>query len=237
MIEVNNPTGNLVIITITGQVRVEDYERTLVPRLHEISEEQGGLRALIVIDEGFEGYDLGAAWDDAKLGAEMWSFWERCALATDVAWIRTSMRAFAPLFRCPVKLFPLAEVEDARRWLEESLGTVHFEMTEGVLHLRVIGELESRIYDELGARIDDALAGGDGARLVIDVREFTGWHGIGAFGHHLSLIFGHRNVIERAALLGDAKWQKALSRVAGRVIRGKTSYFTDEAEARAWAAS
>ena len=182
-----------------------------------------------------EEFEVGAR--DTKLGAEMWTSWERCALATDVGWIRTSMRAFAPFFPCPVKLFDLAEAEDARRWLEESLGTVHFDMDDGVLLVRLIGELESRIYDDLGDRIDAALAGIEGVRLVIDLREFTGWHGVSAFGHHLSLIFGHRNVIERAALLGDATWQKMMSKVAGQAIRGETAYFTDESEARSWAGS
>lgn len=237
MIEVQNPTGNLVVVRLAGQVTARDYEENMVPRLHEVATEQGPLRGLIIVDESFEGYDLGAAWDDAKLGVEMWASWERLAVATDVGWIRAAVRAFTPLLPCPAELFALAAAEDGRRWLEESLGTIHFEMSDGILHLRVIGELENRIYDDLGERIDDALAGIEGARLVIDVREFTGWQSLSAFGHHLSLIFGHRNVIARAAILGDVSWQKVLTRVAGEVIRGETAFFSEEAEARSWAAS
>ena len=237
MIEISNPTGNLVVIDITGQVTTRDYEENMIPRLRELGREHGKMRALAVIGDGFEGYDLGAAWDDTKLGVEMWGAWERCAMATDVKWLRVSMRAFAPLFPCPVRIFGAAETEEARRWLEESLGAVHFKMEDGVLHVRILGELENRLYDDLGERIDNALAGVDGARIVIDLREFTGWQGLSAFGHHLSLIFGHRSVIARAAILGDASGQKVLSRVAGEVLRGETAFFSDEAKARAWAAS
>lgn len=236
MVHVENPTGNLLIAELTGKVSGADYEKVLVPAVHDVIAEHGTVRMMVVIPEGFEGYEAEAAWDDAKLGARMWGCWERVAVATDVPWVATSIRLFAHLVSCPVRLFPGSGADDARRWLEESLGTVHASMEDGILHAKLIGELESSAYEGLGAEIDNLLAGQDGARLLVDLQEFGGWQNLSALGHHISLMFGHRHVIRRAALLGDASWQKVAVRFARHLLRGEARFFENEAEARAWLA-
>jgi len=61
-------TGNIVGIRATGTLTGADYEKVFIPRLEELFGEYGRLRILLYMDEGFAGWDLSAAWDDAAFG-------------------------------------------------------------------------------------------------------------------------------------------------------------------------
>jgi hypothetical protein len=63
------------------------------------------IKALLVFGEGFEGYDLAAVWDDARLGLRHWRGFERIAVVSDVGWLRTAVRAIGVAMPCPVRLF------------------------------------------------------------------------------------------------------------------------------------
>jgi hypothetical protein len=62
------------------------------------------IKALLVFGEGFEGYDLAAVWDDARLGLRHWRGFERIAVVSDVGWLRTAVRAIGVAMPCPVRL-------------------------------------------------------------------------------------------------------------------------------------
>jgi len=57
-----------------------------------------------------------------------WDGFERLALVSDVAWVRTAAAAFQP-GPCPARCGcrRTQTLEDARRWLRESLGTMRLE--------------------------------------------------------------------------------------------------------------
>ena len=44
---------------------------------------------------------------------------ERCAVVSDVDWINTAVRMFGFAVPCPIKVFPNAELEQARAWIAE----------------------------------------------------------------------------------------------------------------------
>jgi hypothetical protein len=58
-------------------------------------------------------------WDDAKLGFKHLTGWERIAVASDVAWIRAAIDAFALLMPGRVRVFHARELAEAKRWLGE----------------------------------------------------------------------------------------------------------------------
>jgi len=65
----------------------------------------------------FEGFDLRAAWQDAKVGLEHLTDWERIAVVTDVGWMRTAVRTFAFAMPSLVRVFANAELASARAWV------------------------------------------------------------------------------------------------------------------------
>ena len=72
----------------------------------------------------FGGYSLDALWDDAKHGLRHWSGCERVAVVTDVGWIQMGVKAMAFMLPFPVQLFAIRKLDDAKRWLSESLGSI-----------------------------------------------------------------------------------------------------------------
>lgn len=100
-----------------GQVTAEDYETIIVPDVEAAFAVNRKLRMLYVTADDFTGFDPGALWDDAKLGMRHFSSWERIALVTDVAWLRTAATAFSFAVPAQFELFQGGQVEEAKAWL------------------------------------------------------------------------------------------------------------------------
>ena len=64
-----------------------------------------------------EGFDVGALWEDTKVGLGHLAAWERIALVTDVDWLRTAAKAMGFMMPGQVRVFPNAELDAARDWL------------------------------------------------------------------------------------------------------------------------
>ena len=173
------PAGSLGF-HCTGRLSAEDVEQVVAPAISEAVAEYDRVKALLLFDAGFEGLSIAAAWEDTGLGLRYWDGFERLAIVTDLGWMRHGLRALAVLLPCPLQIFGLAEEENARRWLSESLGTIHLDRQEEVITLSLIGQLDPQAY----ARIDDDLAQAfsavDQPRVLLDLRQFDGWQGLAA---------------------------------------------------------
>jgi hypothetical protein len=194
------------------------------------------IKALVVLQPDFEGLSLEAAWDDTNLGLRHWDGFERLALVTDLAWVRQASRALALLLPYPVQHFGLHDVEGARRWLSEALGTVHLERQGEVITITLIGLLDPEVY----ARIDDDLANlfsqVDRPRVLLDLRQFDGWLALGALRQHLALIRDYRHRPQKLAVVSHGPLQRIAQRVLGAFSHADTQSFssTDLLAAQDW---
>ncbi|WP_250626974.1 STAS/SEC14 domain-containing protein [Pinirhizobacter soli] len=114
----NLPAGTLGF-RATGTVTAADYENVLVPDIEAAFAVNRKLRLLYHVAPGFESFEAGAMWDDAKLGFRHFSGWDRVALVTDVAWLRGlagAMKIFVP---ADLRLFADADLEKAKAWIAE----------------------------------------------------------------------------------------------------------------------
>jgi len=237
MIKVETGAGNQLEVHLTGQVTQGDYETVLIPAIEAALQEHDAIRVLGVVDEAFTGYDVGAMWADSKLGLTYWRGFDRLAVATDKGWIRIAVRAFAPLLPCPAQVFALSEAEEARRWLRESLGAVHIlDLGGPVVQVQLMGRPDAADFAEAEGDLDARLRERDGFRLLLDLREFDGWQGLGAITGHFSLAREHAGLVQRAAVVGDHGWQELGQRVAGRFLNAESRFFPGEEfdAAKAW---
>ncbi|EDY39259.1 conserved hypothetical protein [Cyanobium sp. PCC 7001] len=218
------PAGT-VGFRLHGRIHGEDYDQVLVPALEQAIAEYDRIKAMLCFDADFEGYDLAAAWDDTLLGLRHWQGFERIAVVSDVAWLRTAIRAIGALMPCPVQLFPAAGEEQARLWLGESLGSIHLEASDGVLQVRLIGQLEPSAYEAREAEIASLFSGPTPLKLLVDLREFDGWSGLAALGDHLSLVREHRRAVRRVAVVGNQEWQHLAQRLLSRFIGAESRFF------------
>ncbi|HWJ43297.1 MAG TPA: STAS/SEC14 domain-containing protein [Solirubrobacterales bacterium] len=103
----------------SGKLTKADYVDVLEPALKE-GVESGELRLLFALPD-FDGLEAGAVMEDMQTGLRAWvrehSAWKRFAFVTDVEWLVKSMRAFAWLAPGEVRIFAMAEMEEAKAWV------------------------------------------------------------------------------------------------------------------------
>jgi hypothetical protein len=100
-----------------GHVTRKDYEEVLIPAVDAALQRHGKLRLYYEVAPEFTGIDTGAVWDDFRIGVEHLSRWERMAVVTDVGWIRQAVNAFRFLMPGALRVFPVSEIDAARRWI------------------------------------------------------------------------------------------------------------------------
>ena len=111
----------VVGLRVSGEVTRADYERVLRHAVAEVREGRDKIRLLYVIGEDFDGYSMGAIWEDAKLGSHSLLAWERIAVVTDVGWIRHLMAAFGWMIHGEIRVVATAAEDEARAWITEGL--------------------------------------------------------------------------------------------------------------------
>jgi len=235
-----NSDGALIEVELSGEVTSADYATTLVPAIEAALAEHDTVRLLAIVTPEFKGYDLGAAWSDTKLGLSHWRGFDRIGVVADQGWVQTSIRLAAPILPCPVQVFSMEESEAARRWIRESLGSIHVTDLGGpCIQISLMGKLDPEEYKQAEADLDALLRGREGFRLLIDLTQFDGWQGLSALGAHFRLARNHIGVLDRAAIVGDKSWQKIAERIGGHILGTRTEYFpSDEVEnAKTWLAA
>lgn len=225
---------------VSGIVSEKDYTMVLIPALEGAIETQDRLRLLVRFSADFEDYTLGALLQDARTGLKHWRGFDRIAIVADQGWIAKAAKAMSVIMPCPVMVFTLAEHEDAQRWLTESLGSIHQrELGGGVLHVQLLGQLDAASFAEEAEDLNAFLRANDRFRLLLDLREFDGWQGLGAVAEHVAIVRDHAAQVQRVAILGDGGIAQFARRVAPRFVHAEVKHFgSEEVEAaKSWLAA
>ncbi|MBI1214939.1 MAG: STAS/SEC14 domain-containing protein [Alphaproteobacteria bacterium] len=113
-------SGNIVGVSAKGRLTREDYEGVLIPAVEKALADHEKVRLYYELGAEFAGVDVGAMWEDFKVGMAHYSKWERIAIVTDVEWLAHSVNAFAFMMPCPVKVFKNGEASAAKEWIAEA---------------------------------------------------------------------------------------------------------------------
>ncbi len=117
MIEViEEAPRHVLAFRAVGEVKAADYEAVLRPAVVRTLAAGRKLRVVYVLGPEFEGYSVGAGWEDMALGFSHLSHWERCAVVTDRDWVEHLVKGFGWLMGPHVKLFHVDELPDAMEW-------------------------------------------------------------------------------------------------------------------------
>ncbi len=103
-------------IEAIGKVTHEDYRDTLIPKA-EAMMAKGPIKMIYVVGKEFTSYELEALWDDGAFGMKHWRQFERIAVVTDRAWLRSAASMFAPFMPATVRLFAVSELPAAKDWI------------------------------------------------------------------------------------------------------------------------
>jgi len=109
------PEGVLAFEAV-GEVHSDDYVEVLRPAIEESLAGGDGLRFVFEIGAEFDRFTAGAAWDDMALEFAHHGDWLRCALVTDVDWVRHSAKALGWLMGGRLRVFDIDELKAALEW-------------------------------------------------------------------------------------------------------------------------
>lgn len=231
-------TTGLMTISMSGEITAEEYRDILVPAIDAATEDGGRIKMLAILPDGISGFSAGAAWEDSKLGMKHWRGFDRIAMVANSGVMTGALRLFGSLMPCPVMTFEVGQEDEARRWLEESLGSIHqTDLGAGILHLQLLGQLDRGDYEGEGADLDAFIRANDRFRLILDLREFDGWQGIGGISEHLKTLTGRAALVEKVAVVADARWQKMAAGIGRHVLKAEVQVFESLDAAKEWIAA
>ena len=110
------PEG-IVGVRATGKVTAQDYRDGVVPAIERALEVRPKLRMVYELGADFPGVELGAAWEDARLGMHHLTKFERVAIVTDADWLRRTIHATAVFIPGQVRVYGSGESAAAREWV------------------------------------------------------------------------------------------------------------------------
>jgi hypothetical protein len=115
--KISDVPGSVLGFRASGELTGEDYRDVLVPAVEAALRSRDKLRLLYLLGDDVTGFSAGAAWQDAKVGMEHVTRWEKIAVVTDREWIRHSVSIFGYLIPGEIRAFPAAQEGDARAWV------------------------------------------------------------------------------------------------------------------------
>ena len=116
----NLPPG-LDGLRLDRTVTREDIDLVVLPLLEEAHDTGVRLRLLAEVPSTFECVDPSAIWKELRVGLKYIRTTERCAVVTDLAFVRASAHIeslFAGIIHCAIQVFHTDEREKAIAWLE-----------------------------------------------------------------------------------------------------------------------
>lgn len=120
MIErIPNLPGHVLGFTASGKVTGTDYESTIIPAVEECLKTHLQINLIYHITENFQGFDAAAVWDDAKVGLQHLTSWNRIAVISDIPWIQTGVKAVGFVLPCEVQLYSNEQISEAIAWASE----------------------------------------------------------------------------------------------------------------------
>jgi hypothetical protein len=111
--------GKVLVVRMSGKLAKEDYE-LFVPEFDRLADEFGEVRVLVEMID-FQGWEVGALWEDLKLDVKHFSDIERLALVGEKKWEKGMSVFCKPFTTAEVRYFDRSEATQAREWIESGL--------------------------------------------------------------------------------------------------------------------
>ena len=224
-----------------GEITQKDYLDQIKPVFEKARNEGLKLRILFYFGPDYKGFSSGAAWEDFKIGLRHLRTVERCAIVSDIVWIRNLSQFLGALVPCTVQTHKIKDLSSAKAWLTSGeIGLdEHLNENTGVLSVNITGPLTSQNFEILTDTVDRFLEkDGELKGIVIRSKTFPGWDNIGGFLSHFEFVKNHHRKIRKVALVVDGAMATLIPEVAKHFVEAEVKHFKfeDNKEATTWAA-
>ncbi len=108
-----------------GHVTKADYDTVLIPGFEDKLSRHERVGIYLEIAPDFASFGPGAVWADSKFGIGHYFDWDRCAIVSDVEWVKQMARfseLFGFLWPGRYQTFSEASADDARQWIVKPYG-------------------------------------------------------------------------------------------------------------------
>ncbi len=116
-IELEENGIKIVTLTFREKLTKEDYD-LFVPQLEGVMDQEKTVRVLVVLED-FQGWTIGALWEDTKFGANHFKDIDRLAILGDRRWEKLLAAFLRPFTTAKVRYFDNHDREAAKSWLKE----------------------------------------------------------------------------------------------------------------------
>ena len=103
----------------SGKVGRQEYEQVVVRRVDEVAERFGYINFLVLLQTDMDNYSIGAFIEYLKASFGHFTQWNRMAIVSDEAWVRTAYDLLSPLVPGKIRGYKLDQFEAARQWVSE----------------------------------------------------------------------------------------------------------------------
>ncbi|MCF8129713.1 MAG: STAS/SEC14 domain-containing protein [Deltaproteobacteria bacterium] len=110
--------GNKIVTLIFREKLTKDDYELFVPQLENLMEKEDTIRILVEFQD-FQGWTLGALWEDTKFGTKHFNDIDRLAIVGDRQWEKFLASFIKPFTTATVRYFDSLEKEAAKQWLKE----------------------------------------------------------------------------------------------------------------------
>ena len=229
-------------VSAIGKVTKEDYRQVAAPLFEELASNGRHVRFLYHLGHKFEGFTLGGAWEDAKMGLRYFRVFDRLAIVTDVSWLRNLSRLAGTFMPCPVRVFSCKDLQAAISWLNPRAAdrSLSYQLIteEGVLVVDPSQPLRAEDFVTLANTIDPFIESHGALNgLVVHARTFPGWENLSALLGHVRFAAAHKDKVLRIALVSDSNLAALMPKLAQHFVSAEVKHFSYEKIERAieWA--
>jgi hypothetical protein len=118
MIKVLAETNDRVLVVKASEKLTHvDYDAIFIPKLTQCIENNGSARVFMILGDDFKGWELEAAWDDAKFGMQHRNDFTRLAIMGEPEWVNWTIRVAANFISGEVQMFTDYQFTEALDWV------------------------------------------------------------------------------------------------------------------------
>jgi hypothetical protein len=237
----NLPT-NVVGVRASGRLSKDDYQGVVQPMFEDLRRQGQRQRFIYQFAPEFEEIEASAAWQDLRVGIQYLRLLERCAVVTDVDWLRQASQFFGAMLPFPVRVFGNAEFAEAVKWAMEPTGPKHLshELIEdrSLLVVEPHGRLRAEDLDAVAMTVDPWIEEhGPLQGVVVKAQEFSGWENLGSFVRQIRFVRDHHRKVKRIAWAGGGRLAHLAPRLAEHFVEAEIRHFEGDriSDAMDWA--
>ncbi len=120
MIEIMSETeGNILVVKATEKLTASDYEEVFIPKINQLIQEYRKVRVVVFLAENFSGWEIGAAWDDAKFGIQHRNDFEKMAVVGGSKWVKWATKISSHFMVGQVAVYDTSDLQNAVAWAKE----------------------------------------------------------------------------------------------------------------------